>query len=90
LEYSAFYVEEGATVISLAKKVLEGHGINAQVVSGGGGQDGNHFNAHGIAAVGLSTGYENVHTEKEEQSISQLVKCGQVVAGIIQGAGEMK
>ncbi|MDR2460382.1 MAG: M20/M25/M40 family metallo-hydrolase [Deltaproteobacteria bacterium] len=83
LEYPLFSVKEGDPIIQLASKVLDQLGIKAEVVQGGGGQDGNYFTQKGITAIGLATGYDYVHTEKEEQSISQLIKCGEVVAAII-------
>jgi tripeptide aminopeptidase len=82
-EYTAFFVSEDEKVISVAAQALKRSDLEAQIVSGGGGMDGNHFNGHGIKSVGLSTGYQNVHTPMEEQSISQLITCGKVVADII-------
>jgi tripeptide aminopeptidase len=86
LEYEAFYVKEDEDVISLAYEILEQLGMTPQVLSGGGGNDGNYFNKYGIKSIGLAVGYDKVHTEEEEQSISELIKCGEVVAEIIRRA----
>jgi tripeptide aminopeptidase len=83
MEYPSFNVPEGHPVISLASKAMASLGITPSVEIAGGGQDGNRFNARGIAAVGVATGYGNVHTEREEQSISQLVRCGELVEALI-------
>jgi tripeptide aminopeptidase len=89
-EYSAFHVKEDEPVIAIASKAIEGLGAKTRVRSSGGGMDGNIFNENGIKAVGLSTGYANVHTEKEEQSISQLILCGRLVAELIKSAPKIR
>jgi tripeptide aminopeptidase len=86
LEYEAFYVPEDERVVALARRAFDGLGLETKIMSGGGGMDGNHFNKNGIKSVGLSTGYKHVHTQKEEQSISQLILCGEAVARIIEAA----
>jgi tripeptide aminopeptidase len=86
LEYEAFHVKEDERAVALASRGLKGLGLEPRTVTGGGGMDAKHFNAHGIRSVGLSTGYKFVHTEKEEQSISELVLCGRAVAEIIKAA----
>jgi tripeptide aminopeptidase len=86
LEYSAFYVRENEPIIARALEVFRRLDCPGRIITGGGGMDGNIFNEKGLPSVGLSTGYENVHTEKEEQSISQLILCGRVVAELIKTA----
>ncbi|MDR1677446.1 MAG: M20/M25/M40 family metallo-hydrolase [Deltaproteobacteria bacterium] len=83
VEYNAFYAKENEKVVTLASSALKNLGLDPKIISGGGGMDANHFNEHGIKSVGLSTGYKFVHTEKEEQPISELILCGKVVAEII-------
>jgi tripeptide aminopeptidase len=90
LEYEAFYVKEDEPVISLASGVLEGLGIAPRVISGGGGMDGNYLNKFGIKSIGVATGYDKVHTEEEEQSLSGLIKCGEIVAELIRAAARGK
>ncbi|MDR2387301.1 MAG: M20/M25/M40 family metallo-hydrolase [Deltaproteobacteria bacterium] len=87
-EYTAFYTKESDEVISLASQAFEKLGITQNIQTGGGGMDANRFNEKGIKSVGLSTGYKNVHTETEEQSISQLILLGQVVSEIIKTAAK--
>jgi tripeptide aminopeptidase len=87
VEYEAFHVADDEPVVTLAAGALRELGAEVRVEAGGGGMDANHFNVHGVRSVGLSTGYAQVHTEKEEQSISQLILCGRAVAGVIAAAG---
>ncbi len=90
LEYETFRVDEGEMVIQLAARALRDLGLEPRVISSGGGMDGNYFNQHGLKAVGLSPGYAKVHTPEEEQSIEQLIKCGELVAAIIKRAADLK
>lgn len=83
LEYSTFKVEEDEEVIKLIGRAMGNLGLEMKVTAGGGGMDGNHFNQHGIKAVGLSPGYQGVHTPQETQPVDELVKCGRLVAEII-------
>jgi tripeptide aminopeptidase len=87
LEYEAFHVPEGERVLEVAAGALAEIGLEASVVRGGGGLDANNLNLAGIPCVGVSTGYDNVHTPMEEQSISQLVECGRLAATIIRRLG---
>ncbi|MDR0880973.1 MAG: M20/M25/M40 family metallo-hydrolase [Candidatus Adiutrix sp.] len=89
LEYETFRVDEIETVIQLAGRAMASLGLPLSVVATGGGMDGNHFNHHGIKAVGLSPGYVGVHTSKEEQPVAQLIQCGQLVAGIIKESASL-
>jgi len=83
LEYLAFRVEEDHPAIDLARRAMKNLGLTARVTGSGGGMDGNHFNQHGLTAVGLAPGFDQVHTPREEQSIAQLIDCGRLVAELI-------
>ncbi|MDR3038345.1 MAG: M20/M25/M40 family metallo-hydrolase [Candidatus Adiutrix sp.] len=87
VEYHAFRVDESHPAIDLARRALRNLGLEPRVAGSGGGMDGNHFNRHGLTAVGLAPGYDQVHTTREVQSISQLIDCGRLVAEIIWEAG---
>ncbi|MDR1166482.1 MAG: M20/M25/M40 family metallo-hydrolase [Deltaproteobacteria bacterium] len=90
LEYAAFHVPTGEPVLTLATEVFAAMGIRSEIVSSGGGQDGNYFNERGIKAVGLATDYDHVHTREETQRITSLVKCGEVVAELIKARAREK
>lgn len=83
LEYRTFRVEESHPVIALAQRAMRHLGLEPKVAGAGGGMDGNHFNQHGLTAVGLAPGYDQVHTPRETQSLAQLVDCGRLVAELI-------
>ncbi len=87
LEYSTYRVDEAEETIQLAVRALKTLGLTASIAPSGGGSDGNFFNAHGIRAIGLSPGYAKVHTPEETQSISDLIRCGQLVTELIREAG---
>jgi len=86
LEYLTFRVEEDHPAIGLARRAMEKLGLSVRITGSGGGMDGNFFNQHGLTAVGLAPGYDQVHTPREEQSIAQLIDCGRLVAEIIWAA----
>ncbi|MDR2725121.1 MAG: M20/M25/M40 family metallo-hydrolase [Candidatus Adiutrix sp.] len=88
LEYLTFRVEEDHPAIDLARRAMKNLGLTARVTGTGGGMDGNHFNQHGLTAVGLAPGFSQAHTPREEQSIAQLIDCGRLVAEIIWEAAE--
>ena len=90
LEYLTFKVDEAEEVIRLAGRAMKNLGLEMRVTAGGGGMDGNHFNQHGIKAVGLSPGYLAVHTPQETQPVADLVKCGQLVFEIIRESRNLK
>jgi tripeptide aminopeptidase len=83
-EYSAFYVKEDEKIISMAVEALESLGVVSEIQTGGGGMDGNHFNQNGIKSIGLSSGCNHIHSAQEEQSISQLITAGKMVAKLIE------
>jgi tripeptide aminopeptidase len=89
-EYSSFNIKESDKSVFLASQALKNLGVTPEIVRGGGGLDANHFNLNGIRSVGVATGYKNVHTENEEQPISELILCGQVVAEIIKTVANQK
>ena len=83
LEYHAFLVPEDHPAIDLARRAMKNLGLTSRVTKSGGGMDANHFNRHGLTAVGLALGYDQVHSSREEQSMAQLQDCGRLVAEII-------
>lgn len=88
LEYNCFKVEHDEPVVRIAVEAMRNIGLEADIHPGGGGLDGNFFNENGIKTIGISPGYVGVHTSKEEQPISQLLKCAKLVAEIIKEAAK--
>ncbi len=84
--YHAFQLEETAHPCVLAKEAAEAVGLASFFKQGGGGMDANHFNEHGIAAVGLGTGNFKCHTNAEYQVIEDLVACAKQAVEIVRKA----
>jgi tripeptide aminopeptidase len=63
--YSGYRHEPDAPVMRLAAEGLRRAGKEPTYRPTGGGSDANVFNAHGIASVVLSCGYENAHSVDE-------------------------
>ena len=83
-------MKEDDPAVTLAAGVRREMGRSPDARRAGGGMDANYLNNRGITAVGLATGYDKVHTSEEEQSISQLVKTGEAVAGLIRAAARVR
>lgn len=81
--YHAFKLEETARPCVLAKEAAEAACAVPFFKEGGGGMDANHFNEHGIAAVGIGTGNFKCHTSEEYQVIDDLVKCAKQAVEIV-------
>lgn len=81
--YETFHVGEEEVVVQVAKRALQSVGADVRVTPGGGGMDANNFNKAGIKAIGLASGYSKNHTLKEEVSIPDLIKSGDLVKEII-------
>lgn len=58
-------------------------GVTPFTAASGGGSDANIFNQYGINAINVATGMENVHTTKEQISLENLEKLGQLVFELI-------
>ena len=81
--YHAFKLAETARPCVLAKEAAEAVGAVPFFKEGGGGMDANHFNEHGIAAVGIGTGNFKCHTSEEYQVIDDLIKCAKQAVEIV-------
>ncbi|MBO4547758.1 MAG: M20/M25/M40 family metallo-hydrolase [Abditibacteriota bacterium] len=64
-EYRAFRFDPAEPICQTAIKAARRLGIEPEFEISGGGFDANCFNAKGIPAVALGTGYENCHTHDE-------------------------
>ncbi len=65
-EYFSFRFSLEDPVCQTAVRAAEKLGITPETEISGGGFDANYFNAKGIPAVALGTGYENCHTHEEQ------------------------
>lgn len=81
--YHAFHLEESDRTCVLAAEACRRAGVEPFFKKGGGGMDANHFNEHGIQAVGLGTGNFKCHTSAEYQVIDDLMKCAAQAVEIV-------
>lgn len=80
--YRTFKIDKEADIAQIAAKALKSMDIEVTFARGGGGMDGNHFNNHGIEAIGIAPGYFKNHTPDEHIYIDDLKKCGELAANI--------
>lgn len=81
--YAALDAGKDSEVVDTAVKAIEAIGRTPDLISLGGGSDGNVFAGHGIDTVILGVGYENIHTTEERIPVEELVKVAELVTGII-------
>ena len=77
--YRAYRLPDDAPIIRAVIKATEELGYEPVLREGGGGTDGNHYNAAGIQTVTVSSGQAAVHTVDEHLPIDDFVGCAEVV-----------
>lgn len=78
-EYDGFKITENELPVLIAKNVLKKLGIKPRIVSTVGGSDVNILNSRGKMAINLSSGMENVHSNKEYIKITELEKLSNLI-----------
>ena len=73
VDYEAFRIAEDHPSIAAAKTTLQEMGREPVTVIGDGGLDANWLFVHGIAAVTLGCGQQNIHTANETLEISEYI-----------------
>jgi tripeptide aminopeptidase len=81
-EYNGFVISENEVPVIVSKKVIKEMGIKPQIVSSGGGSDVNIFNSKDKISINLSSGMENIHTNKEFVKVDELIKLVNLIVGI--------
>ncbi len=81
--YHTFKIEPSEEVVKIAEAAMLKLDIEPVYARGGGGMDGNHFNEHGIKAIGIAPGYFKNHTKDEYIIINDFIKCGELAFEII-------
>lgn len=82
--YNTFKVEQNEEIVKIAEAAMAKLGIEPAYARGGGGMDGNHFNEHGIKAIGIAPGYFKNHTKDEYIHVEDMIKCGELAFAIIE------
>lgn len=82
--YAPINVSPDREVITTVVDAINNIGRTPELVSLGGGSDGNIFSEKGIETVILGLGYEEIHTKQERMPISELVKITELIIELIQ------
>lgn len=81
--YAALKASKDSEVVSTAVQAIENIGRRPDLISLGGGSDGNIFAGAGLDTAILGLGYENIHTTEEKMPIEELHKITELVIEII-------
>lgn len=82
--YPGYKLDACAPVLQKAVGAVKRVGRTPDIVSSGGGSDGNVFNALGIPSVNFGIGFEEIHTSNERMPIEELYKASELVLAIIE------
>ncbi|MGN7387680.1 M20/M25/M40 family metallo-hydrolase [Sporosarcina sp. SAFN-015] len=86
LMYPGFSFDEDAEVVQTAIEAIHNIGRNPELMTSGGGSDGNVFNGAGVPTVTLSVGYEEIHTKNERMPVEELNKLTELLIEIVRVA----
>lgn len=84
--YPGFRFDEQDEVVQTAVKAIQNVGRTPELLTSGGGSDGNVFNGAGIPTVTLAVGYEEIHTTNERMPIEELNKLTELLIEIVKVA----
>ncbi len=76
--YDAYRLGDDAPIVQAVARAAQDSGYEPQLLEGGGGTDGNHYNAANIQAATISAGMAEVHTLHEHIAIDDLIGCAEV------------
>jgi len=82
--YHGYKYNEDTPVVKKAINAVKRVGREPDLVSSGGGSDGNVFNGYGVPSVNFGIGYEEIHTKNERMPIAELYKAAELVLAIIE------
>ncbi|WP_342505104.1 M20/M25/M40 family metallo-hydrolase [Sporosarcina sp. FSL K6-2383] len=88
--YPGFSFAEDAEVVQTAMQAIRNIGRTPELMTSGGGSDGNIFNGAGIPTVTLSVGYEEIHTKNERMPVEELNKLAELLLEIIRVTANVK
>lgn len=81
--YHGYKYSKDTPVVQKAIAAVKRVDRQPDLVSSGGGSDGNVFNGYGIPSVNFGIGYEEIHTKNERMPIAELYKASELVLAII-------
>ncbi|MFC5603484.1 M20/M25/M40 family metallo-hydrolase [Sporosarcina koreensis] len=83
LMYPGFSFGEDTEVVQTAMEAIRNVGREPELMTSGGGSDGNVFNGMGVPTVTLSVGYEEIHTKNERMPVEELNKLTELLIEIV-------
>lgn len=86
LMYPGFSFGEDTEVVQTAMEAIRNVGREPELMTSGGGSDGNIFNGAGVPTVTLSVGYEEIHTKNERMPVEELNKLTELLIEIVRTA----
>lgn len=81
--YGVQRIAPDAAIVQLCQDAARRAGLEPQLVVTGGGSDVNVFNMHGIEAVNLSLGYQEIHSTNEHIAIADLERAARFVQALL-------
>lgn len=81
--YHGYKFSEDTPVLQKAIAAVKRVDREPDIVSSGGGSDGNIFNGFGIPSVNFGIGYQEIHTTNERMPIEELNKAAELVLAVI-------
>ena len=81
--YPGFSFGEDTEVVQTAMEAIRNIGREPELMTSGGGSDGNVFNGAGVPTVTLSVGYEEIHTKNERMPVEELNKLTELLIEIV-------
>jgi tripeptide aminopeptidase len=82
-EFRAFALTTRSPAVRLAKAAVEGLGVEAKIMTAGGGSDANVLNARGLPTINLSIGCMCAHSPDEHVALDELERLCDLVLQII-------
>lgn len=83
LMYPSLHAKEDEAVITTAAEAVKNIGRQADIISLGGGSDGNIFHGQGVPTAILGVGYEYIHTTSERMPLEELYKMTDLIVEIV-------
>ncbi len=83
LMYPSLHAKEAEAVITTAAEAVKNIGRQADIISLGGGSDGNIFHGQGVPTAILGVGYEYIHTTSERMPLEELYKMTDLIVEIV-------
>lgn len=83
LMYPGFSIGDDEEVVQVAMKAIRSVGREPNIMTSGGGSDGNVFNGMGVPTVTLSVGYEEIHTKNERMPVKELEVLTELLIEIV-------